>query len=68
MNKIKLSLIDNDFAVHAKTDLNVKDHAKDPFAKFLLGIEEELVTGKTAYLEIEGLHKDALKFAISNSE
>ena len=50
---LKISLVDNDYVVCADTDLDF--HGNDlAFKKFLQEINEELVTGKTAYLKIEG--------------
>ena len=67
MKNLKLSLIDNDFVVHAKADLKGAK-GNGSFKRFLHEIEEELVTGKTAYLEVEGLHKNPVTFAISPVE
>ena len=50
---IKFSLIDNDFVVRAKTDLDLKDK-EGQFRKFFRDIGDELVTGETAHLKIEG--------------
>ena len=68
MKNLKFSLIDNDFAVSAKTNLSIHDDTDFEFLKFLRKIEEELVTGNTAYLEIDGIHKDPVTFTISHSE
>lgn len=68
MKNLKFSLIDNDFTVNAKTNLSIKDDADFEFAKFFRRIEEELVTGETGYLEIEGLHSNPVTFTISHSE
>ena len=67
MKNLKLSLIDNDFVIHAKADLR-GTKGNGSFKKFLHEIEAELVTGKTAYLEVEGLHKNPVTFAISPVE
>ena len=68
MKNLKFSLIDNDFVLNAKTNLNIHDDADFAFAKFLRKIEEELVTGESASLEIEGLHDNPVTFAISHFE
>jgi hypothetical protein len=48
---MKIALIDNDFVVRAKTDLDLIGQ-ENPFKKFLQQIKEELLPGQTAYLEI----------------
>jgi hypothetical protein len=59
---IKLKLINNDSMICAETDLALeKEESK--FDKFLKEINEELVVGNTAYLEIEGS-----RFEISKAE
>ncbi len=68
MKNLKFSLVDNDFAINAETNLELNDKGDQSFERFLRSIEEELVTGETAYLEIEGLHKAPIKFAISHTE
>ncbi len=42
---IKISLIDNDYVVQAKTDL-IQNRRDDTFRNFIEQVEEELVTGK----------------------
>ena len=68
MGDLKFSLIDNDFVVNAKTNFSIHDDADFAFAKFLREIEEKLVTGETASLEIEGLHDNPVTFTISPFE
>ena len=61
---MKISLIDNDYVVRAKTDLsgNEKDNA---LIRLIQNITEEFVPGETAYLEIEGFKKNPITFEIS---
>lgn len=63
---LKIALIDNDFVVRASTDLqqNGKD---DPFREFIRQMKEELVTGQTAYLEIEDPQTDTITFEITQA-
>ena len=65
MKKIKMSLFDNDQAVQAKTDMNFNDSQKELLTTFIRQINEELVTGATALLEIEGLQNDPVTFEIT---
>ena len=65
MKRLKLSLINNDYALSAHTDLDFSDNAMAHFVKFLSDIKEELVTGQTAYFEIESPEKDPVVFTIS---
>jgi hypothetical protein len=53
--------------IRAKTDLPIKGKNSD-FGRFLEEINAELVTGKTAYLEIEGPEKNSFTFEISRFE
>ncbi len=66
MNRIKMSFIDNDYAVRASTDVAAED-INTGFSGFLEQIREELVTGDTAYLEIEGLNGKAITFSIAEA-
>ena len=63
---IKISLIDNDYVVQAKTDLT-QNGQDDTFRNFLEQVKEELVTGQTAYLEIEDPEKDSLILEVSQA-
>ena len=65
MKKIKMSLFDNDHAVQAKTDMNFDHNQKEMLTTFIRQINEELVTGATALLEIEGLQNDPVTFEIT---
>ena len=65
MKNLKFSLINNDFAVKAHTDLDFSNDAMKHFADFLNDVKEELVTGQTAYFEIESPGKDPVVFSIS---
>jgi hypothetical protein len=61
---MKMALVDDDYVVRAKADLSLKKE-DDQLEKFFREIEEELITGKTAFLEIEGLENDPVTFEIS---
>ncbi len=63
---IKLSLIDNDYVVRAQTDLAQSGH-DDPFRTFVKQVQEELVTGQTAYLEIEDAQNESVTFEITQA-
>jgi hypothetical protein len=63
---MKISLIDIDYVVRAKMDL-VQNGPDDLFRKFVQQIKEELVTGQTAYLEIEDVQKDPITFEITQA-
>ncbi|MDB9822917.1 hypothetical protein OAC89_04375 [Deltaproteobacteria bacterium] len=64
---LKISLVDNDYVVRAKTDLP-KAGKDSKLEKFLKEVDEELITGKTAYLEIEGYKRGPVTFEISKFE
>jgi len=63
---IKFSLIDNDYVVQAKTDV-IQNGQDDTFRNFIEQIKEELVTGQTAYLEIEDPENDLVTLEISQA-
>ena len=67
MMNLKMALVDNDYVVRAKTDLALK-RKDNKFGEFFKEINEELVIGETAYLEIEGLEMDTITFEISKLE
>lgn len=57
MNRIKIKLIDNDFAVRATENIDFHDNQDRKFASFLQSLTDQLVTGDTAEVEIEGLDR-----------
>ena len=63
---LKLSLVDNDYVICAKTDLSATEE-DDNLEKFLKEVDEELITGKTAYLEIESTERGSVTFEISKA-
>ena len=67
MKNFKIELKDNDYVVRAATDLDVND-GKNDFGKFFKDIDEELITGQTAHLEIESADMGLMKFEISKAE
>lgn len=67
MKHIKLSLIDNDYAVQASGDLDLSEKLNVVFTKFIERLREELVTGQTATLEIEGLAEKPVSFIIAQA-
>jgi len=67
MKNIKIELVDNDHVVRAKTDFGLNGN-DESFVKFVRRIKEELVTGETAFLEIEGSGMDHITFEISRFE
>ncbi|MFC1579985.1 hypothetical protein ACFL4N_03640 [Thermodesulfobacteriota bacterium] len=67
MENIKISLKDNDQVVRLETDFSMNGH-EDPFRSFLQQINEEMIPGQTAYLEIDGLEKGHMTLEISHFE
>lgn len=67
MNSIKIELVDNDHVVRAKTDLALNG-IDDSLGKFVRQIKEELVTGETAFLEIEGSDMEPVTLEICHYE
>ncbi len=67
MKDLKISLKDCDYVVRAKTDLGMNWN-NDAFGRFFKDINEELITGQTAYLEITGSEMDPIRFEITKSD
>jgi len=59
---VKFKLIDTDYVVCAGTDLELRGEEQE-FKKFLKDVSEDMITGKTAFLEI-----DNMKFEIFKAE
>jgi len=67
MENIRISLKDNDQKVRANSSFILNGH-EDLFKRFLQQVNEEIIPGETAYLEIEGVEKDTITFEISHLE
>jgi hypothetical protein len=67
MKNIKVSLVDNDYMVHTRTNFFVNEKT-DAFMKFIQEITDGFVPGETAHLEIEGVENGPVTFAISRRE
>ena len=67
MKTLKIELVDDQHIVRAKMELPM-DGNDDPLRKLLRKINEELIPGEIAHLEIEGFKKDPLIFEITPSE
>lgn len=65
MNQIKMSLIDNDYVLQAKTDIDVATIQSKDLMNFFNQLKEELSTGATEFLTIEGLKTGPVNFRIS---
>lgn len=64
---LKISLVDNDYTVCADTRLDFNGN-EDSFKRFLHEISEELVTGKTAFLKIEGSEPEPITLEVTKFE
>ena len=64
MAGIRLSLVDDDYVVRAKTDLDYSG-PNNRVELFFKEMSEELITGKSAYLEIEGSNSSPITLEIS---
>ena len=67
MKNITISLMDNDYMVHAKTNLSGNEK-NDVLMAFIRDITDGFVPGETAHLEIEGVKNKPIIFEISRSE
>lgn len=64
MKKVKVSLLDNDYVVHAVTELPAQ-REENPLLDLIRHLEEDFIHGEKAYLEIEGLEKGLIKLEVS---
>ncbi len=55
MSHINMSLINNDYKVQAAADIEFTDMQNTTFSDFIDHLKQNLVTGDTAWLQIEGL-------------
>lgn len=55
MSQIKMSLINHDYKVQAAAAIDFNDTQNTTFSDFIDHLKENLVTGDTAWLQIEGL-------------
>jgi len=67
MAKITMLLVDNDFLIRSKFDLECIAE-ENALERFLQEMNEELGTGMTAHLEIEGIKENPIVFEISKLE
>ncbi|MBS3809385.1 MAG: hypothetical protein KGY38_04440 [Desulfobacterales bacterium] len=66
MSRIRMSFINNDFETRAAADFDLSDNQGSGFADFLDRIREDLETGETAWLEIEGMNRP-VRLTVSES-
>ncbi|MGM0454322.1 MAG: hypothetical protein ACQERN_14280 [Thermodesulfobacteriota bacterium] len=66
MKHVKFSLINNDFSVEADADIDFHDNQDTKLADFLSRLSEQLVTGETARIEIDGLERPVV-FTVAES-
>lgn len=57
---VKFQLIDTDYVVCANTDLELRGEEQE-FKKFLKEVNEDMITGKTAFLEIDNMKFEIFK-------
>lgn len=67
METIKISLVDNDFVVHAKTELSERN-TRDNIIGLIRHLDEDFIQGEAAYLEVDGLRNKRTRFVISRVE
>ena len=64
---IKMSVFDNDCSVQAETDMEFNYSQNQSFKKFINQLAQELVTGQTVYLQIEGVRNNPITFEIAQA-
>jgi len=65
MKKVRISLVDNDFELHALAELSEKE-GYNGLIKLLKCFDEDFVPGEEAHLEIEGLKEYPIRLEISH--
>ena len=68
MKSFKLTLIDNDDRSQANADLALDTESADAFSNFIASIKEELVTGQTERIEIEGNDNDTVRLCVNRCQ
>ena len=68
IKNFKIALVDDDYVVRAKVDYVQNAGEDDPLTKFIKEVEEELIPGQRAHLEIKGFDIDPITFEISRFE
>ncbi len=66
MNRIKMSFIDTDYALRASADVET-EASGEGFSDFIEQIREEMATGGSAYLEIEGANGQSMTLSIAGA-
>lgn len=66
MSRITMSFIDNDFRVQAAADIEVSEAENTRLADLINQLAEDLGTGETAWLQIEGLSRP-ITFSVAGS-
>ncbi|MBF0225668.1 MAG: hypothetical protein HQK76_09465 [Desulfobacterales bacterium] len=68
MEKIHITLTDNNYTVKEKTDIILDKSEGTHFKNLIKGIQDGLYAEKAAYLSIEGLIGKAIKLTITECE
>jgi len=66
MSRIKMSFIDTDYALRASTDVEM-EASGGGFSDFIEQIREEMATGGSAFLEIEGANGKSMTLSIEGA-
>ena len=67
MKTIKISLVDNDFVVHAEAKLSGQND-RNELLDLLQHLNEDFIQGQEAFIEVEGLRDKRTRFAVSQVE
>ena len=67
MSNIEMALVNNDFNAQRKARFQLNTKESKVLENFLREVKEDLATGQTAFLEIEGFQND-ITFTLSASE
>lgn len=67
MEKIKISLVDNDFTVHARAELFARNE-RNEVMDLIQHLNDDFIQGEEAFIEVEGLRNQRTRFVISRIE
>lgn len=65
MQNLQLALIDNDYRVQAKTGFQLETNEAEILKKFFSRMQETLITGDTAFMEILDAGSEPIVFEVS---
>lgn len=64
MAKINISLVDNDYVVHARAQMSDRNEENN-LLELIQHLDEDFIDGENAFIEIDGLKKGRMRLVVS---